>query len=188
MLGNASARRARLRLLVTALILALGAVRPLRAAEPDQDAAALRQQVRQLDQQVRELDQRVRKLEQARVAAPAAQPPAAPAAPVAAAATAQPSPPPAAAAAAQPPAAAAAAAQPPAAALPLLAARENWRSLKRHMRETEVRRLLGAPTRTLRIDNKTVWYYYYTGIGSGSVMLTDDGRVSSWQRPPFTWW
>ena len=67
---------------------------------------------------------------------------------------------------------------------------ENWQSLRAGMSEKEVRSLLGEPTRTFELSGQPVWYYYYMGVGGGSVMFTDkNGQLLSWQRPPFHgWW
>ena len=48
--------------------------------------------------------------------------------------------------------------------------------------------LLGPPTRSFELGGKTVWYYYYPGIGAGSVFFGSDGRAASYQRPPHTGW
>jgi hypothetical protein len=69
---------------------------------------------------------------------------------------------------------------------PEAALRSNWSRIKQAMAQAEVTRLLGAPTRTLTLDGRTVWYYVYPGIGSGSVFFTDAGHVSSSQSP-FGW-
>lgn len=65
--------------------------------------------------------------------------------------------------------------------------KENWRSIKEGMSGDQVRALLGEPGRRFRLNGQAVWYYHYTGSGSGSVMFNGDGRVSSWQHPPFGW-
>jgi hypothetical protein len=71
-------------------------------------------------------------------------------------------------------------------ATPEAALRANWSNVKAEMGQAEVTRLLGEPTRKLTIDGRTVWYYVYPGIGTGSVFFTDKGRVSSRQWP-FGW-
>jgi TolA-binding protein len=65
--------------------------------------------------------------------------------------------------------------------------KEHWRTLREGMPDLEVRALLGEPSRTFELSGNTVWYYYYTGTGGGSVMLSKGGKVTSWQRPPFGW-
>lgn len=64
----------------------------------------------------------------------------------------------------------------------------NWQTLSRSMKGAQVRRLLGAPTRVLKIDRNTVWYYQYKGFGNGSVMFSAQGQVVGWQIPPFGGW
>lgn len=67
---------------------------------------------------------------------------------------------------------------------------ESWDGLHESMEPADVRRLLGEPSRRFELRGQSVWYYHYTGVGSGSVMFSrGDGRVMSWQRPPFHgWW
>jgi hypothetical protein len=67
---------------------------------------------------------------------------------------------------------------------------ENWEALREGMDPQRVRTLLGAPSRDFELGGQAVWYYHYTGVGGGSVMFSrGDGKVLSWQRPPFhAWW
>jgi len=96
-------------------------------------------------------------------------------------------------AAAPPPAAAA---PPPAAAAPPgpdspAALRERWRTIEYGMTFDQVAELLGRPQRSIDESPKTVWYYSYPDIGSGSVVFIQDSGVTDWQAPPFgnwLWW
>jgi len=67
---------------------------------------------------------------------------------------------------------------------------ENWDALREGMEPQRVRTLLGDPSRDFQLGGQAVWYYHYTGVGGGSVMFSrGDGKVLSWQRPPFhAWW
>jgi len=67
---------------------------------------------------------------------------------------------------------------------PAAALDKAWKSLSRGMSQDEVHKLLGEPTRRLRLPPDTVWYYTYRGKGSGSVTISSDGRVIDWQHPP----
>ena len=80
-------------------------------------------------------------------------------------------------------------------ALPGLAAyrelevlRTNWKQLQRGLSRTELRQLLGKPQSEMVLDQQTLWYYRYPGIGGGSVMLDSKGEVTGWQEPPFRNW
>jgi len=64
--------------------------------------------------------------------------------------------------------------------------RINWSRIAAGMASTEVSSLLGAPSRRLTLDGRTVWYYSYPALGNGSVFFTAEGRVSSHQSP-FAW-
>lgn len=66
------------------------------------------------------------------------------------------------------------------------ALRANWSKIAQEMDQSEVTRLLGAPSKKFVLDGRTVWYYYYPATGSGSVFFTDAGRVSS-RQSPFGW-
>ena len=66
--------------------------------------------------------------------------------------------------------------------------REHWHSLERGMTDHTVNGLLGAPTRSFKLNNKLVWYYDYEEVGRGSVMFSEDGLVTDWQAPPKSHW
>jgi hypothetical protein len=142
--------------------LALASAPAVRAAEPD--SARLQQEVEALKELVLDLQKRLSQLE-------GRQPPAAQAAPGT---------PQAAPVAASPLGANSAYASPEA------ALRANWSKIAQEMDQSEVTRLLGAPSKKFMLDGRTVWYYYYPGTGSGSVFFTDAGRVSS-RQSPFGW-
>lgn len=137
------------------------------------DEAALARTVEALTQRVQQLESRLHELER-RVGAPAA----ATTPPAAAVATAP----------AAPLAAAPLAAAPLAAGqmTPEAALRLNWSKIERAQDQDAVLALLGEPTRKLKVDGRTVWYYTYPGLGVGSVFFTDAGRVSS-RQSPFGW-
>jgi hypothetical protein len=67
---------------------------------------------------------------------------------------------------------------------------ENWSALREGMNPEQVKALLGQPSRDFKLSGQTVWYYYYTGVGGGSVAFSrGDGNLRDWQRPPFHgWW
>jgi hypothetical protein len=67
---------------------------------------------------------------------------------------------------------------------------ENWAALREGMNPEQVEALLGQPSRDFKLNGQTVWYYYYTGVGGGSVMFSRGKRtLFDWQRPPFHgWW
>ncbi len=58
-----------------------------------------------------------------------------------------------------------------------------WHQLKRGMTAADVKKLLGPPSGQFRTGNITVWYYHYTGVGSGSVTISQDGKLNDWQQP-----
>ncbi|MDE2208515.1 MAG: hypothetical protein KGJ99_02180 [Betaproteobacteria bacterium] len=171
---------------------ALAGVPAAHATETDD--AALRQDVKALKEMVRDLQHRVSVLEARSTVAPkAAQvaPNAASAAAQATPAGVQPAPavPPAPPIAAAAPAAPIAALQPGASAgyaSPEAALRANWSKIKEDLDAAAVTHLLGAPSKKFTLDGRTVWYYYYPGIGGGSIFFTDAGRVSS-RQSPFGW-
>ena len=70
----------------------------------------------------------------------------------------------------------------------LEALRTNWKQLQRGLSRTELHQLLGKPDSRLTLDQQTLWYYRYPGIGGGSVMLDSKGKVTGWQKPPFRGW
>ncbi|MHB8345972.1 MAG: outer membrane protein assembly factor BamE domain-containing protein [Acidiferrobacterales bacterium] len=85
------------------------------------------------------------------------------------------------------------AAQPVAAGRPAVTVNQNfgpeanlrhaWRQLKRGMTAAEVTKILGRPSTQFRTSNITVWYYHYAGVGSGSVTISQDGKLGDWQPP-----
>jgi len=64
----------------------------------------------------------------------------------------------------------------------------NWKQLQRGLSRAELDQLLGKPYSELTLDQQTLWYYRYPGIGGGSVMLDSNDKVSGWQLPPFRGW
>lgn len=66
---------------------------------------------------------------------------------------------------------------------------ECWGRVTRGMTFNDVEALLGHPQRTMDLSPKTLWYYSYRDVGSGSVVFTRERGVIDWQAPPFnTWW
>jgi len=66
---------------------------------------------------------------------------------------------------------------------------ERWQRLTQGMTFQDVEALLGRPQRMIDVSPKTVWYYAYPDIGSGSVVFNQESGVIDWQAPPFnTWW
>lgn len=66
---------------------------------------------------------------------------------------------------------------------------DRWHEVKRGMSKAEVETLLGQPSRAMEVSARTVWYYQYANVGSGSIVFADDASVIDWQTPPFgTWW
>jgi hypothetical protein len=147
-----------------AVIVALVLAGTSAARAADSDNAALLEEVKSLRQMVLDLQQRLNRLEGRQ--APAAQP-APGAAPVAAITAARPG--------------ANAGYVSPEAELKV-----SWSRLEREMGQRDVGRLLGPPSSKFTLDGRTVWFYHYPGIGSGSVFFTDAGRVSS-RQSPFGW-
>jgi hypothetical protein len=142
----------------------------------------LRQQVEDLQNTVRQLQERVHALEKndsapwvPATAAPAPAP-SAPAPAVNPAPTAQ---------------SAAAPKEPIATKAPLadelVVLRTSWQRISPGMTQAEVAQTLGPPTREMLINGKVVWYYYYAGLGAGSVFFNRDGRISSSQSPNLGW-
>jgi len=65
----------------------------------------------------------------------------------------------------------------------------KWRQIRDQMTKPQVLSLLGKPQQILQTGTGPVWYYHYSGVGSGSVAFDNDMRVLAWQRPPFGhWW
>ncbi len=145
------------------------------------DNLPLAQQVEQLRHEVQALQARVQQLEQQQhtgaVAAPvAAAAPAATTSTSPGATTAQP-----------------ASAAPSTSLEPALQTigrlKEAWKGIDSGMSEAQVRDRLGTPGRIFTISGKTVWYYSYEGVGSGSVAFSANSKkVVDWQNPPFGFW
>ena len=165
-----------------------------RAAEPEAapsgEVAQLRQQVAQLRQSLERLDERLRQLERtgppagaaASTAAPAGEVPTLP--PIAAAPAAAPPPAPAAASAPTPGAGLGAHEQAVLQEQVRTADALNaWRAVHAGMGQDEVRRLLGDPSSTLPVGNRTGWIYEYRNAGKGSVFFNHDGIVVSLISP-----
>lgn len=165
---------------VAALLLSVS-VPPAAQAESG-DVAALRKEVARLEQIVQRLDARVEQIEKRLPASPEtglrdAAPPAETEPRVSAGGV------PRATAGAVPPAVA------PEQTSAKSSVQKRWHRISHGMTAQAVEALLGRPQRTLAVNTKTVWYYSYPDIGSGSVVLTQDGLVDDWQSPPFhTWW
>jgi hypothetical protein len=62
--------------------------------------------------------------------------------------------------------------------------RESWNGIKEGLTKEEVKRILGNPQEQFTVSGKLLWYYAYPGIGAGSVLFADDGRVVGSQEPP----
>ena len=165
----------RRQLVAAALCLALGTAQ----AQPA-EVTALREEVARLHAELARVEARLEKL------AAAGTPPVtaaslAPAAAAAAVAVAAP------AAVVAPRAMVAGSTEAPAGApslSPAEARRVAWRGLKEGQSEAEVEALLGPPTKRFELSGKQVSYYYYQGLGAGSVFFDGSGRISSVQRPP----
>ncbi len=65
--------------------------------------------------------------------------------------------------------------------------RHAWNELKEGMAAADVKKILGPPSSQFKTGNITVWYYHYSGVGSGSVTISSDGKLSDWQRPSHGW-
>jgi len=144
--------------------LSLCVLAPLAARAEDSETTTLREEVTDLKQIIQHLNERVEGLEKQLVPQPES-------APQAAAAPATP------------------AAQPPAPAAPGQSIREHWRQIDHGMTVENVEALIGRPQRTMTVNLKTIWYYTYPEVGSGSIVFAQDGAVDDWQTPPFnTWW
>jgi hypothetical protein len=67
--------------------------------------------------------------------------------------------------------------------------KEAWKGIDSDMSEAQVRDRLGTPGRIFTLGGKTVWYYSYEGVGSGSVAFSaNTKKVIDWQHPPFGFW
>ncbi len=65
--------------------------------------------------------------------------------------------------------------------------RKAWRAVDRNLTATEVKNILGQPSRQFQLNGNTILYYHYANIGSGSVTVSPNGQVIDWQRPPLGW-
>lgn len=65
--------------------------------------------------------------------------------------------------------------------------REAWRGIHDGLTQDEVKKLLGQPQHEFMLSGKHVWYYYYSGVGGGSVFFGENGRVAGSQEPPRPW-
>lgn len=164
------------------MLLGMASLPAAMAAEPD--IASLEREVAALKEVVQRLQARVDSLERHPIAAeqPASSVPVAaspPASQVASRASLK----------AALPAAPIAALQPgadPLVASPEAQLRANWSKIEPGIDAGQVSRLLGEPTKKLRLDGRNAWYYSYPAMGNGSVFFTDAGRVSS-RQSPFGW-
>jgi hypothetical protein len=162
------------------IVLLLLSPQPAPAQPPQQpadDAAALRKQVDNLRRMLEDMQKRLDAVEAGRGSEPASTMPSSGAA-------AEPSP-------AEPQAKSGDSGAPTASGTvltPQIA--ENWSALREGMNPEQVKALLGQPSRDFKLSGQTVWYYYYTGVGGGSVAFSrGDGNLRDWQRPPFHgWW
>ena len=153
-------RVARAVYLVAALLVVTA---PFIRAEDD-GIATLRKEVGALKRTVERLDKRVESLEQQLVAEPTPGPERAEASQMRSLPAAPPAP------------------------MPETSIRDSWRRIERGISAKEVEALLGPAQRTMELAAKTVWYYSYPGIGSGSIVFARDGHVVDWQRPPLSAW
>ncbi len=85
---------------------------------------------------------------------------------------------------------AAAAPLPPAAAAPVAeerpsVLRERWRKITYGMTSDQVDAILGPPQGRIDESPKTIWYYSYPDVGSGSIVFIQESGVTDWQAPPF---
>jgi len=145
------------------------------AARADDDIAALRGRLDQIKELVVEFETRLNALEAARGSAAVSPPQAGAAAVAATGPVAAPEPAPIAPPSSVTP--------PTAAEAPVVVPRAQWRRVQTGLTMEEVKALIGAPTKTFELAGKRVWYYYYPGIGAGSVFFDTNARASSFQRP-----
>ncbi len=124
------------------------------------DTAALQQEIGDLKGTIEHLNARIEHLE-GQGASPAGSPPQAAAAPL-------------------PPAAAAPAVEERPSAL-----RERWRKIAYGMTFEQVDAILGHPQGKIDESPKTIWYYSYPDVGSGSIVFIEESGVTDWQAPPF---
>lgn len=76
---------------------------------------------------------------------------------------------------------------PPAADSPAVL-RQRWRTITYGMTFEQVAALLGPPQGSIEEDPKTIWYYSYPEVGSGSIVFVQEHGVTDWQTPPFGNW
>lgn len=65
--------------------------------------------------------------------------------------------------------------------------RKSWRRISTGKTQADVKETLGPPSKETLINGKVVWYYYYAGLGAGSVFFNGDGHISSSQPPSLGW-
>ena len=58
--------------------------------------------------------------------------------------------------------------------------KKNWRLLKLGFTESQVRNILGQPTKTIK-GIRTLWYY--PNIYCGYVSFDENGRLTGWSEP-----
>ncbi|MFC1822281.1 outer membrane protein assembly factor BamE [Thermodesulfobacteriota bacterium] len=58
--------------------------------------------------------------------------------------------------------------------------KKNWRLLKAGMTESQVKTILGEPTKVIK-GVKTLWYY--PSIYSGHISFDKNGQVTGWNEP-----
>ena len=144
------------------IALSLCVFAPLAARAEDTETTGLRQEVTDLKQIIQHLSERVEGLEKQLTPQPESGSEAAAAPPIPAAQ--------------------------PSAPAPSESIRERWRQIDRGMTLQNVEALIGRPQRTMTVNQKTVWYYTYPEVGSGSIVFAEDGGVDDWQTPPFNTW
>ncbi len=63
--------------------------------------------------------------------------------------------------------------------------RERWRKIAYGMTFEQVDAILGRPQGRIDESPKTIWYYSYPDVGSGSIIFVQESGVTDWQAPPF---
>jgi hypothetical protein len=66
--------------------------------------------------------------------------------------------------------------------------RTSWKQVKLGLSGRELSGLIGEPNSKSKLGREELWYYTYPGIGSGSVLLSGQDKVTSWQPPPLLVW
>lgn len=66
--------------------------------------------------------------------------------------------------------------------------RQRWRTITYGMTFEQVAALLGPPQGSIEEDPKTIWYYSYPEVGSGSIVFVQEHGITDWQTPPFGNW